>query len=69
MGYVYASTFLKYIKKGVQTHVQASFLGIPSEAALMKILSHQVRYIYPRTQSNTMTCLRPRGLRSQTVLG
>jgi hypothetical protein len=35
----------------VQTHVQASFLGIPSEDALMNILSHQSRYIDPRAPS------------------
>ncbi|KAJ6098842.1 hypothetical protein N7467_000377 [Penicillium canescens] len=30
-GHVYASTFQKYMNERVQTYVQASFLGIPSE--------------------------------------
>lgn len=51
MGHVYASTFQKYMNERVQTHVQASFLGIPSEDALMNILSHQSRYIDPRAPS------------------
>lgn len=68
MGYVYARTFQKYMNKGVQTLIQASSLGIPSEDALMNILSHQVHYLNPRTPSNTMTCLRPRGLCFQTII-
>jgi hypothetical protein len=35
----------------VQSHVQAAFLGIPSEDAMMNILSHQSRYIDPRAPS------------------
>lgn len=48
---MYASTFQKYINERVQNHIQASFLGIPSEDALMNILSHQSRYIDPRALS------------------
>ncbi|OOQ83285.1 hypothetical protein PEBR_35308 [Penicillium brasilianum] len=51
MGHVYASTFQKYMNERVQTYVQASFLGIPLEDALMNILSHQSRYIDPRAPS------------------
>ncbi|KAI2791759.1 hypothetical protein POX_c04637 [Penicillium oxalicum] len=51
MGHVYASTFQKYMNQRVQSHVQAAFLGIPSEDALMNILSHQSRYIDPRAPS------------------
>jgi ElaB/YqjD/DUF883 family membrane-anchored ribosome-binding protein len=51
MGHVYASTFQKYMNQRVQTDVQAAFLGIPSEDALMNILSHQSRYIDPRAPS------------------
>lgn len=48
MGHVYASTFQIYMNQRVQSHVQAAFLGIPSEDALMNILSHQSRYIDPQ---------------------
>ena len=51
MGHVYASTFQKYMNQRVQTHVQAAFLGLPSEDALMNILSHQSRFIDPRAPS------------------
>ncbi|KAI2748661.1 hypothetical protein DTO012A8_9872 [Penicillium roqueforti] len=52
MGHVYASTFQTYMNQRVQSHVQAAFLGIPSEDALMNILSHQSRYIDPRAPSH-----------------
>jgi hypothetical protein len=52
MGYVYASTFQTYMNQRVQSHVQAAFLGIPSEDALMNILSHQSRYIDPRAPAH-----------------
>ncbi|KAJ6057049.1 hypothetical protein N7460_000323 [Penicillium canescens] len=52
MGHVYASTFQTYMNQRVQCHVQAAFLGIPSEDALMNILSHQSRYIDPRAPSH-----------------
>lgn len=52
MGHVYASTFQIYMNQRVQSHVQAAFLGIPSEDALMNILSHQSRYIDPRAPSH-----------------
>jgi hypothetical protein len=52
MGHVYASTFQKYMNQRVQTHVQAAFLGLPSEDALMNILSHQSRFIDPRAPSS-----------------
>lgn len=51
IGYIYASTFQKYINERVQTHTQASFLGISSEDTLINILSHQSRYIDPRALS------------------
>jgi hypothetical protein len=51
MGHVYTSTFQKYMNQRVQTHVQAAFLGLPSEDALMNILSHQSRFIDPRAPS------------------
>ncbi|KAJ5111419.1 hypothetical protein N7532_001954 [Penicillium argentinense] len=51
MGHAYASTFQAYMNQRVQSHVQAAFLGLPSEDALMNILSHQSRYIDPRAPS------------------
>ncbi|KAG0161261.1 hypothetical protein PDIDSM_8795 [Penicillium digitatum] len=47
-----ASTFQTYMNQRVQSHVQAAFLGIPSEDTLMNILSHQSRYIVPRAPSH-----------------
>jgi Protein of unknown function (DUF3435). len=44
------ATFKIYDQR-IQTHVQAAFLGIPSEDALMNILSHRSRYIDPRAPS------------------
>jgi hypothetical protein len=52
MGHAYASTFQKYMNQRVQTHVQAAFLGVPSQDALMNIVSHQSRYIDPRAPSH-----------------
>ncbi|KAJ5982359.1 hypothetical protein N7451_012459 [Penicillium sp. IBT 35674x] len=52
MGHAYASTFQKYMNQRVQTHVQAAFLGVPSQDALMNIFSHQSRYIDPRAPSH-----------------
>lgn len=52
MGHIYASTFQAYMNQRVQCHVQAAFLGIPSEDALLNILSHQSRYIDPRAPSH-----------------
>lgn len=52
MGHAYASTFQKYMNQRVQSHVQAAFLGFPSEDALMNILSHQSRYVDPRAPSH-----------------
>ena len=51
MGHAYASTYQTYMNQRVQSHVQAAFLGVPSEDALMNILSHQSRYIDPRAPS------------------
>ncbi|KAK5805852.1 hypothetical protein VI817_000110 [Penicillium citrinum] len=51
MGHAYASTYQTYMNQRIQSHVQAAFLGVPSEDALMNILSHQSRYIDPRAPS------------------
>ncbi|KAJ5098773.1 hypothetical protein N7532_005774 [Penicillium argentinense] len=51
MGHAYASTFQKYMNQRVQSHVQAAFLGLPSEDALMNIFNHQSRYIDPGAPS------------------
>ncbi|CAG7991807.1 unnamed protein product [Penicillium salamii] len=45
--HVYTSTFQTYINQCVQSYIQATFLRIPSEDTLIKILSHQSRYINP----------------------
>ncbi|KAE8397492.1 hypothetical protein BDV37DRAFT_291961 [Aspergillus pseudonomiae] len=52
MGHAYASVYQKYMNQRVQCHVQAAFLGIPSENALMNILSHQSRYVDPRAPAH-----------------
>ena len=52
MGHAYASTFQKYMNQQVQSHVQAAFLGVPSEDALMNIFSHQSCYVDPRASSH-----------------
>jgi len=51
MGHAYASTYQTYMNQRIQSHVQAAFLGVPSEDALMNILNHQSRYIDPRAPS------------------
>ncbi|KAE8334283.1 hypothetical protein BDV24DRAFT_173079 [Aspergillus arachidicola] len=52
IGHTYASVYQKYINQRVQCHVQAAFLGMPSENALMNILSHQSRYVDPRAPAH-----------------
>ena len=58
MGHAYASTFQKYMNQQVQSHVQAAFLGVPSEDALMNILSQQV-IMWIRVSLPTLMILLP----------